>query len=282
MNKNALFALTALNTAGLVAVGGVLVTRTEPGPTGSRPAAATGGAASSDDGRRIAQLEERLARLEGRAPAVSAPASLPGAGPASSAGPAEAGAAVARPDAAAPGATPIGSARPDAPVTRAEVEALIGEQLAKREAIQAEKWKAAYARPKKALNEVARELGLDARQENAVREQYRQLERDSMKLLFEVDDAGLETLKAQLAQAEHDPRLKEQLRERLSINWTRRQSDIGVLWVKVDARLREQLGPELLQRFYGFDAQLEEREFPDMKEFFYADPKSAESPAEQR
>lgn len=59
---------------------------------------------------------------------------------------------------------------------------------------------------------------------------------------------------------------------KLVVNWTRRQSEIGVLWVRLDARLRETLGSELLPKFYGFEVQLEPREFPDLQQMFFAPP----------
>lgn len=256
-SRNLLTALTAVNTVGLLVVGGALVLRSEPEPRPSGDPA---------EPARLAELEARLARLEG---ATGLQPPTPGATAAPSAAPAASAAA------AQPGQPGVASpAAPDAPVTRGQVEALVQEQLARREARYAEAAKAAQpaARPKRPLSEVARDLGLDARQESTTRDLLRQLERDSMKVLFEVDDVGLEQLKGELAQAERDPRLKEQLRERLSINWTRRQAEIGVLWIKLDARLRETLGVELQKKFYGFDVQLEPREFPDIQQMFFAPP----------
>jgi hypothetical protein len=255
----ALAALGAVNTVGLVALFGALASRGEP------PAAA------ADE--RLAALEERLARLEAAAPRVDrAPSAVPASG-APEAADAPPAAPVA-PGAPGPGAPP--AVADDRPVTRAEVQALVKEQLARQAAAPATAPTPAPAiRPKRSLPDVARELGLDARQEGAVDALLRQVERDSMKLLFEVDDVGLEQLKGELAQAERDPRLKEQLRERLAVNWTRRQSEIGVLWVRMDARLRESLGPELLQKFYGFDVQREGKEFPDIQQMFFAPPAKA-------
>jgi hypothetical protein len=258
MNRNALAALTAVNLIGLLALAGSVALR---GDAESRPPA------SGDEARRLADLEERLARLEaaarepglGRAEATALPTGSPEASVTTSA-------------TSGPPATVLAD---DGPVTRSQVEALVREQLARRDATaqEAAKRAAPAARPKRSLPDVARELGLDARQESSVRDLMRQLERDSMKVLFEVeDDVGLERLKAELAQAENDPRLKEQLRERLAVNWTRRQSEIGVLWVRLDARLRETLGTELQKRFYGFEVQLEPREFPDLQQMFFAPP----------
>lgn len=267
MSKNAQLALTAVNTAGLLALAGALALRGDPSAGGPerRPAPTDAEALEA----RVATLEQRLARLEGAgAPSTASP-------------PVAAPTVVAADEAGAPpGPTPGAAATPDGPVTRSEVEALITRRLASRDPeASAPAAPAAPVRPRRPLREVARELGLDARQESAARELYRQLERDSMKVLFEVDDAGLEQLKAELALAEHDPRLKEQLRERLSINWARRSNEVGVLWVKLDARLRELLGPELLPRFYGFDVQPDEREFPDLMQMFFAPP---EAEAERR
>lgn len=269
MNKQ--LALTALNLVGLVALGAVVAAR---GP--EAPAAPAG---AHETARRLSALEQRLDRLEleqrRRQAEMAEPVAMPATrarapeedGPAASA-PVEPPAAPAAP-APAPGPAPAGQ---DRPVLRAELEALVEAQLARREAAAQQRAQAAMQRPKRPLGEVARELGFDARQEAAVRDLLRQLERDSMKLLFEVDDAGIEQLKADLARAEQDPRLKDRLRERLAVNWTKRQSDVGVLWVRLDARLKEHLGPELQAKFYRFEAKLEQPEFPDLQAMFWPQP----------
>ena len=282
MKPQALTALTALNLAGLLALAAAY--GLGGSPSASLPA----------DAERLAALEARLARVEAQA-ASPVPGPLPG--PVDPAASAAAAAAAAPPTASGAGQAPAppgpagppaaaaaaGSAdpAPDAPVTRGELAGLVEAHLTRREATARQRWQAAAARPKRPLADVARQLGLDARQETAVRQLYRQLERDSLGVLFEVDESGLELLKAQLAQAEHDPRLKAELRERIAVNWTRRQSEIGVLWVKLDARLREQLGPELLARFYRFDVQLEQREFPDIQAMFFPQPAPDEPGAQE-
>ncbi len=271
MKTNALLALSALNTAGLLALGGALALRSAPTPPQASPGS-----------ERLGALEERLARLEAQEEAWARPAEATrvSAAAAAPAPLAEAQDGAGGADPAGPDVTAIGLPDPapqgpsDGPVTRGQVEALITAHLERREAAQREKWQQKAARPKRPLKEVAVELGLNPNQEAAVRQLYRQLERDSMKVLFGVDDAGLEGLKAQLAQAEHDPRLKEQLREQVAVNWTRRQAEVGVLWVQLDARLREQLGPEQTQRLYQYELDLEQ-EFPDIKQMFFASPEEA-------
>jgi hypothetical protein len=268
VKKNALLALCTVNAIGLIAVVGLQ--RTQPEPTSSPTPSAT-----ADYADRVAQLEARVAQLEGAAPPSRRPGeSGPGGGQDASAALPEASPALAGEEAASdvavdtPAPAGQGGHDPASPVTYGEFDGLVAAYLARREAEQREAWKSA-ARPKLPLREVSQKLALDPRQEASIRELYHQLERDSMKVLFQVDDAGLEALKAELAQAEHDPQVHARLREQVAVTWTRSSSEVGVLWVRLDARLRELLGPELLEDYYRYDVQLEDKEFPDVRKLLF-------------
>lgn len=266
MKPKALLALTCLNTVALVGLvaGHALVDREAP----ARPGAATSPEAAALAAR-VEALEARLARLEPLAPPLAA---RPQAAAAEGRGE-EVGAEV--------GAAP-GLGDPAGPVTRGEVAAIVAATLEARAGAKAPPpasdgaaaAKAWAERPRRTLEEAARELQLDAHQTGQLRELYRGIERQSMRVLFGLPaDADLEPLKAQLARAEHDPALKDELRERVAVNWARNSAEISVLWVQFDARLRRLLPPDVVARLYALDVRQEAPEFPDIKDMFFSEPK---------
>lgn len=228
---------------------------------GSARAVASTASLDSGDGlaalkQRIQELEARVVKLEARpAPAASDTPS----------------AARPTPSAGEPSALPAGD--PAAPVTRGDVTKIVAAELRRRDA--ARKKAAASAakqwqRPKKKLPEVARELGLDARQEGEIRTLYRKLGDESMKVLFEVKDGkGLDALKVQLEQAKHDPQLYEKLRAQVSINWTKHGTKFRVMWVKLDQDLRKVMPEDTLKKFYRYDVKLANPEWPDLLKMFF-------------
>jgi hypothetical protein len=278
MKKSLLPLVTALNTVALLGVAGVYVLvggeDAPPGAASPPPTAVEAQpAADPEPADRVVALEARVAALEAALERSARDARGGAAGAGAEAPPASA--ALDSPPAAidtepVPGAAP-GGEDPQALVRRHEVRALVEAELA-RARDERRQQAAAAAKPKRTLREVSRELSLAPAQEEQVRVLYQDMEREAMRILFAVeDDAGLEELKAQLAQVELDPALKARLRERVAVNWTRSSSEIGVLYVQLDARLREVMDRETLERFYGFDVELAEREFPDIEETFFRD-----------
>lgn len=263
MKPKALLALTCLNTVALVGLvaGHALVDREAP----ARPGAAAAPEAAALAAR-VEALEARLARLEPSAPPLAArPQAAAAEGRGEEVGE-EVGAA-------------LDLADPAGPVTRGEVAAIVAATLEARAAAKAPASdggaaKAWAERPRRTLEEAARELQLDAHQTGQLRELYRGIERQSMRVLFGLPaDADLEPLKAQLARAEHDPALKDELRERVAVNWTRNSAEISVLWVQLDARLRRLLPADVVARLYALDVRQDAPEFPDIKDMFFSEPK---------
>ncbi|MCO5166983.1 MAG: hypothetical protein M9894_11520 [Planctomycetes bacterium] len=259
MKPKALLALTCVNTVAVVGLvaGHALVDRDPP-----RSAAAPDVAALA---ARVEALEARLARVE---PVALAPPPSAAAGPAAGEASDEAPASITP----SPAWT---SGDPGALVTRGEVEAIVRATLGGQQAgVAKEKAEAAAAkgweRPRRTLEEAARELQLDAHQTTQLRELYRGLERQSMRVLFGLpEDADLEPLKAQLARSEHDPALKDALREQVAVNWARHSAEISVLWVQFDARLRRLLPADAVARLYALDVRQDAPEFPDIKDMFF-------------
>jgi hypothetical protein len=90
------------------------------------------------------------------------------------------------------------------------------------------------------------------------------------------DDAGLEDLKSQLRRAEYDKELKDSLREKLATSWTLNQSKVSLLYVKADSDLRKIMPSDTLAKFYKYDVQLKNPEFPDIEKMFYGTEKNDE------
>jgi hypothetical protein len=163
-------------------------------------------------------------------------------------------------------------------VTRGELAALVERRFAAKAAAekaaiakkQAEWAKAkGKGRPKRTIAEVSRELQLSPVQETQIRGFYQQLERESIRVLFDCAPKDLDAVKAEMLQAQNDPQLHAELREKISVNWALHANELTALWVQLDARLRRVLGPKTLAEFYKSDVQLEQRAFPDVVATFF-------------
>lgn len=210
---------------------------------------------------RVAELEARLKKREAVPARLPAPASSP--------------AAVA-PGAAAPSAELEGEA---VPVKRAEVAALVKDQLeaelAARRKREEEERKARQAqrrqgKPRKTVAELGRELNLTPTQETGIRDALSGLTREAIQILFQAEgDTGLAAVKEQLRLAQFDPALKEQLRQKVTLNYTLHAAEVSALSVKLDSNLRKLVEPEQLGKIYQYDVKPANPEFPDLREFFW-------------
>jgi hypothetical protein len=55
---------------------------------------------------------------------------------------------------------------------------------------------------------------------------------------------------------------------------SRHQAEFGVMYVRIDAHLRRILDEEDLRRFYRYEVELADREFPDIKGMFFSEQKA--------
>jgi hypothetical protein len=271
--------LTLLNTAGLLALGvGALLfglLSKDTAPPSANPgdtAALTSGTAPSN----VGELQRELSALRGRVALLEAASTQPGesAEPLRPTEPVvgELPSALAEPG-SAPSLAPLGSASASQPVRRDEVRALVVAELEKRRRQREAKRKQAAKKakkPRRTLREVAQELNLQPHQEREIRGHLEHIERETMRVLFELGpDADLKLLEAQLEQAKHDPELKEKLRETVAVSWTKNQANFWALYVKLDAKLRKVLPKDTLAGFYKYDVKLEVPRFPDIEKFFF-------------
>jgi hypothetical protein len=236
-----------------------------PGPGESEAEAREDGAERGPekaliDESRLAALEERVSRLELADGGKQAGSGVedPGDAP-SPTGSAEA----AGTDPSGPGGL--------SPEAKKAVEKLVDEGISKKVAEWQKQWSSAYKKPrKKTIEEVGRILELRPDQTSRIRDLYRGLEREGMKILFGLEeDKELDALKSQLRQAEFDPELKESLREKIYLNWTLYQNRITALYVKADSSLRKIMDRKKLADFYKYKVELDDPEFPDVEKMFF-------------
>ncbi|MHC5038631.1 MAG: hypothetical protein ACYTHM_15070 [Planctomycetota bacterium] len=216
--------------------------------------------------RRLAALETRCQALQEKLEAVQSRAADRPSG--SGKPPAEGDGAETKEGPADPEG--VGEA---GPLKRGDIQQLVDKAVDKKLQELQEQWYGSRTRrQKKTLREVARELNLTSDQEMKIGDLYQGLEREAMKVLFGLeDDKALETLKAQLREAEVNPELKASLREKIDVNWTLYRNQISAIYVRADAGLRKILNEEQLKQFYGYDVELDEREFPDIEKMFYGE-----------
>ncbi|MHC4601086.1 MAG: hypothetical protein ACYS47_18995 [Planctomycetota bacterium] len=271
----------AVSSALIVAVA-VLFLRNEPTASvpvpGQEAGPSSAGAASGEQASSLetslGDLESRVANLEREAEVWKESASR-GKPAKKAAGAAEAGENPADRTEVEEG-DPSNVDDPSRLVTRGEVKKLVEKQLEDswrqwRESQRAA-WEERRNRKKKTVREVARELAFTPDQERTVFDTYKEMEKETMKILFEIkDDKDLETLKAQLKEAEFDPELKAKLREKISVNWTLYQKQVEVLWVKADAKMRKAIPAKKLEQFYRADPDIGDGEYPDLEKMFFSE-----------
>lgn len=123
-------------------------------------------------------------------------------------------------------------------------------------------------RKTKNLSAVSEELNLSANQEQDIGNLIEGLEKEAFQTLFQVKGQELNGLLQQLQQAQTDPKLKAELREKMMINWTKNSKDISVLYIKFDSQLRKILPAEQVKKFYEYKVKRDNSPYPDLEEYF--------------